>query len=119
VQQGLKVERVREHQGKVTQQVRSAITSLDERTGAVALLRPVRGPGGIENRLPYVRDVTFGEDARPVRTGAAPEVLVAQRNTVIGLLRPVGRTNIAAALRHNGWGAGESLRLLGLHLPEN
>ena len=37
-------------------------------------LEYVRGHWGIENRLHYVRDVTLGEDASQVRTGAAPQV---------------------------------------------
>jgi hypothetical protein len=48
------------------------------------LLQYVRGPWGIENRLHWVRDVTMGEDARPVRTNHAPEVMAALRNTTLG-----------------------------------
>ena len=33
-----------------------------------------RGHWGIENRLHWVRDVTFDEDRSQVRTGAAPQV---------------------------------------------
>ncbi len=43
-----------------------------------------RGHWGIE-RVHYVRDVTFGEDASTVRTGHAPQNLAALRNLVIGL----------------------------------
>ena len=65
------------------------------------LLEYVRGHWGIENRLHYVRDVTLGEDASQVRTGAAPQVMAALRNVVLGLLRSGGETNIAAAIRSN------------------
>jgi predicted transposase YbfD/YdcC len=119
VQQVIKIERVSRRKGKVSSQVRYAITSLDERTSASQLLRQVRGHWGIENRLHYVRDVTFGEDGSQVRSGAAPEVMAALRNTVIGILRQAGWSNIAAALRHNSWQTGASLRLLGIHLTEN
>lgn len=118
-EQVLKIERVSERKGRATQQVRYAVTSLNERTSARQLLRHVRGHWGIENRLHYVRDVTFGEDASQIRTGSAPEVMAALRNAVIGLLRQAGWTNIAAALRHHGWQPGEPLRLLGVHVGDN
>jgi predicted transposase YbfD/YdcC len=41
----------------------------------------------IENKVHYVRDVTFGEDACLVRTGTAPHALAAFRNAVISLSR--------------------------------
>lgn len=114
VQQVCKIERVSERKGKLTREVRYAITSLGDEVGARQLLRHVRGHWGIENRLHYVRDVTFGEDASQVRTGSAPEVMAALRNVVIGVLRQAGATNIAAALREVGWQRGTALRLLGL-----
>lgn len=75
---------------------------------------------GIEHRLHYVRDVTFGEeDASQVKKGSAPQVIAALRNTVIGLLRQAGWTNMAEALRHNGWRQGGALRLLGVQINDN
>lgn len=59
----------------------------------------MRGHWGIENKAHHVRDVTFGEDACQIRTGAAPEVRAACVNLVIALLRRAGATNLAAALR--------------------
>ena len=112
------MERVTEHKGKVSSEVRYAITSLDESVGAAKLLRLVRGHWGIENRLHYVRDVTLGEDGSQVRTGSAPEVMAALRNVVIGMLRAAGWVNIAAGLRDIGWQPGAALRLLGLSPPE-
>lgn len=118
-QQVMKVERVSQRKGELRRQVRYAITSLDERTTARQLLEHVRGHWGIENRLHSVRDVTFGEDASQVRTGSSPQVMAALRNTVIGLLRQAGWTNMAEALRHNGWRQGEALRLLGIQINDN
>ena len=112
------MEGVTEHKGKVSSEVRYAITSLDESVGAAKLLRLVRGHWGIENRLPYVRDVTLGEDGSQVRTGSAPAVMAALRNVVIGMLRAAGWANIAAGLRDIGWQPGAALRLLGLSPPE-
>jgi predicted transposase YbfD/YdcC len=52
----------------------------------------------IENKLHWVRDVTFAEDHSQVRTGAAPQVMATFRNLVISLHRLAGATNIATAL---------------------
>ena len=61
-----------------------------------------------------VRDVTFGEDASQVRTGAAPQVMATFRNLVISALRLAGATIIAAALRHHARDATRPLELLGI-----
>lgn len=78
-----------------------AITSLSkEKASAEDLLRLSRAHWGIENRLFCVRDVSFREDECRVRKGSGPQTLAAIRNTAITLLRRLGFTNIAAALRH-------------------
>lgn len=115
--QVLCVERVCVRRGKTTRQVRYAMTSLGPEVGADALLRYVRGHWAIENRLHWVRDVTLGEDASQVRSGSAPQVMAALRNTVLGLLRGAGWTNSAAALRHYAWQPGAALAVLGLSPP--
>ncbi|MCF8590383.1 ISAs1 family transposase [Gordonia sp. HY366] len=61
----------------------------------------VQNHWGIENRLHWVRDVTFDEDRSQVRTGNAPHVMASLRNTAIGILRLAGETNIAHACRHH------------------
>ena len=60
-------------------------------------------PGGIENRLHWVRDVSMGEDASRVRSGSAPEALAALRNAAVSLLRLAGVGNVAGALRENAY----------------
>jgi predicted transposase YbfD/YdcC len=78
------------------------ITSADHHGAPPATLAAwVQGHWGIENRLHWVRDVTFDEDRSQVRTGNAPQVMATLRNTVISLLRLTGATNIAKALRHH------------------
>ena len=94
--------------------MRYVITDLGTEVSPEDLMRHVRGHWGIENRLHYVRDVTFGEDASQVRKQAAPEVMAALRNVTIGILRKAGWQNIAAALRHNGWKKHSALELLGI-----
>src|SRR5881392_466290 len=54
----------------------------------------------IENRLHWIRDVTFREDAHQARTGNGPAVAAVLRNTAIGYHRINGQTNIARATRH-------------------
>jgi predicted transposase YbfD/YdcC len=103
LKQVCKVERQVEQKGHPEHQVRYAITSLGPQFGAKRLLNFIRGHWAIENRLFWVRDVTMGEDASQIRQGAAPQVMAALRNTVAALLRLSGATNIAAALRENGW----------------
>ncbi|RSM56829.1 ISAs1 family transposase, partial [Kibdelosporangium aridum] len=54
----------------------------------------------IENRLHWIRDVTYGEDHSRVRTGTAPRAMASFRNLAISTLRHHGWTNIAKGLRH-------------------
>ncbi len=63
------------------------------------LAQVMRGHWGIENKAHHVRDVTFGEDACQLRSGAAPQVRAACLNLVSALLRRAGLTNLAAGLR--------------------
>lgn len=86
--------------GRTTSETAYAITSLaPERTTPAQLLVAWREHWHIENKLHWVRDVTFDEDRSTVRTGTIPAVMAALRNTVIGLLRLLGATNIAKACR--------------------
>jgi predicted transposase YbfD/YdcC len=117
-QQVLRLESAVTTKGKTTRMVRYFVTSLAPRMAPRELLRLVREHWHIENRLHYVRDVTLGEDASQVRSGAAPEVFAGLRNAILGLLRQHGWTNIAEALRHFAWSPGAALRFLGLHPTE-
>jgi predicted transposase YbfD/YdcC len=69
----------------------------------------------IENKLHYVRDVTYGEDASQTRTRNGPRVMASFRNLAIGTLRLAGETNIAEALRHTGRDFIRPLQLLRIH----
>jgi predicted transposase YbfD/YdcC len=86
--------------GRITGETVYAITSLSpERATPAQLLVAWREHWHIENKLHWVRDVTFDEDRSCVRSGRIPVVLAALRNTAIGLLRLLGATNIAGACR--------------------
>jgi predicted transposase YbfD/YdcC len=54
----------------------------------------------IENKLHWIRDVTFAEDHSQIRTGNGPAVMASLRNLAISRHRLAGSTNIAAACRH-------------------
>ena len=88
--------------GRKSVEVVYLITSADHQAAPPATLAAwVQGHWGIENRLHWVRDVTYDEDRSQVRTGNSPQVMATLRNTAISLLRQAGWTNIAAALRHH------------------
>jgi hypothetical protein len=108
------VRTVREH-GAERREVSYGITSAGpEWADAEELLGWNRGHWGIENRLHYVRDVTMGEDGSRIRTGSAPQVMAGLRNAAVTLLRRLGATNIAEALRANAYRVAELLTNLGL-----
>ncbi|MEV6913323.1 ISAs1 family transposase [Amycolatopsis sp. NPDC051071] len=91
------------------------ITSLTaDRAGPDRIADLARGHWCIENRLHWVRDVTYGEDASHIRTGNAPRVMAGLRNLAISQLRLTGHPNIAAGLRHNARDHTRPLQLLGL-----
>jgi hypothetical protein len=91
------------------------VTSLEGTAASAArLLELNRGHWGIENRIHWVRDVTFDEDRSQVRKGSGPQTMASLRNLAISLLRMAGTTNIAAATRHLGRRTDKTLRLLGL-----
>lgn len=114
VGQVLRLERVSVAHGVTTRQIRHLITSLPASVPARRLLALARGHWAIENRLHYVRDVTCGEDASTVRSGAAPQVMSGLRSAHLALLRHAGWRNMAEAHRHYAWSPGKALRLLGL-----
>ena len=78
------------------------------------MLKVSRGHWGIENRVHWVRDVTFDEDRSQIRTEAAPQVMAGLRNLVIALVRRAGHTNVAAALRRHTAHLPEPFALLGI-----
>jgi predicted transposase YbfD/YdcC len=111
--QVVRVERQRRIKGETTVEVSYFITSLDRgRAGATRLGELIRGHWGIENRLHYVRDVTWGEDASRVRKGSSPEVLAALRNTANYLLEQVKAPSKAAATRRFAAHPYEAVRLV-------
>jgi predicted transposase YbfD/YdcC len=99
--------------GKKTVEVVYLITSADARTADPATLAAwVRRHWHIENKLHWVRDVTYQEDKSLARTGNAPRVMAALRSLAISLLRLDGHDNIAAANRYHARDPQRILTLL-------
>jgi predicted transposase YbfD/YdcC len=96
--------------GKKTIEVACLITSSDADAATIASW--VKGHWEIENRLHWVRDVTYMEDKSLVRTGNAPRVMASLRSLAISLLRLDGHDNIAAANRHHQRDPQRTLKLL-------
>jgi len=94
-------------------EVTYAATSLPASTAdARTLLGHLRGHWGIENKIHYVRDVTFDEDRSQTRTGTGPQVMATCRNLALTLLRRTGTTNIAHALRTNAGRPADAVALV-------
>jgi predicted transposase YbfD/YdcC len=97
--------------GKKTVEVVYLITS-DRDADPATLAAWVRGHWEIENKLHWVRDVTYQEDKSLVRTGNAPRVMATLRSLAISILRLDGHANIAAANRHHARDPQRTLTLL-------
>jgi predicted transposase YbfD/YdcC len=97
--------------GKKTVKVIYLITS-DRDADPATLAAWARRHRHIENKLHWVRDVTYQEDKSLVRTGNAPRVMATLRSLAISILRLDGHTNIAAANRHHARDPKRTLNLL-------
>lgn len=87
--------------GKLTYQVVFGITSLSpEKCTPKRLLEIIRQHWHIENRLHYVRDVTFHEDACQIRQSKRQRFLAAINNLAIGLIRSCDFDYAPEARRH-------------------
>jgi predicted transposase YbfD/YdcC len=97
--------------GRKTVEVVYLITS-DRDADPATLAAWVRSHWEIENKLHWVRDVTYQEDKSLVRTGNAPRVMATLRGLAISILRLDGHANIAAANRHHARDPQRTLKLL-------
>lgn len=92
------------------------VTSLSAREAAPEHLATyVRKHWSIENKVHWVRDVTFREDASQIRTGSRPRVMATLRNLAVGLIRQAGYTKIAETTRKIKHDPHLLLTILGLH----
>lgn len=94
------------------------ITSLSaQKASPQKLLTLNRGHWSIENKVHWVRDVTFDEDRCRIRKGKGAQVMASLRNLALSVLRMAGAHNIAQALRCCSWNPNYPLRLIGLAIP--
>lgn len=86
--------------GKQSRETVYVITDLTSRQASPERIATIlRAHWVIENRLHFVRDTAFREDASKIRTGHGPENMATLRNFAINQLRTAGYANIAAGLR--------------------
>ena len=108
-------ERIELKTGKVTREVSYALTSLSpERADAATLEALWRGHWTIENRVHYVRDVSFGEDRGHAASGSTARALASVRNALLYLFRQAGWRSVPSALAHYGASVRRALTLVGL-----
>ena len=85
---------------------------------AEQLAAAVRGHWGIENRLHWVLDVSFSEDASTVRRDNAPQNLSLLKKIVLNLLRldtsDTTKTSLRLKRKRAGWDDDLRAKILGL-----
>ncbi|MFJ9261891.1 ISAs1 family transposase [Streptomyces bacillaris] len=103
--------------GKQSRETVYVVTDLTSRQASPERIATIlRAHWVIENRLHFVRDTAFREDASKIRTGHSPENMATLRSFAINQLRDAGHTNIAAGLRTTALRPYERpLALLGLN----
>src|SRR5205814_1140584 len=98
--QAVRITRTRTMRGKTTRETAHLIVTLPAEAAQPADLADwARREWHIENKLHWIRDVTFHEHAHQARTRNGPAVAAVLRNTAIGYHRITGETNIARATR--------------------
>jgi predicted transposase YbfD/YdcC len=108
-------ERIELKTGKLTHEVSYGLTSLAPARADAAVLEALwRGHWTIENRVHYVRDVSFGEDAGHAAAGDTARVLASVRNALLYLFRRAGWHLVPSALAHYGASVRRALSLIGL-----
>jgi len=115
VQQVFRLQRVIHNQrtGKISYQVVFGITSLAAKDCLPQrLMTLIRQHWHIENRLHYVRDVTFHEDACRIRATKRQRLLATLNNLVIGLIRQCDFDYVPEARRFFALNYDKALQLL-------
>jgi len=90
------------HRGNETHSIETAygVTSLEKkRASPQRLLELNRGHWEIENRVHWVRDVTYDEDRCRIRTENGPRMMASIRNLAIAIARMMGFRYIPDAIR--------------------
>ncbi len=108
------VEAVREIKGKISTERRYYLSSLS--CDITRFAKAVRGHWGVENKVHWHMDVSFGEDQSRARTGHAAENLATLRRLALNLLKleTTKKRGIRGKQRCAGWDHRYLLRLLGV-----
>lgn len=118
----IRTERIRKGKRWVKKVTRTAvavfiITSLTAREASPAHLAAyVRGQWTLENKVHYVRDITFREDASRVRAGPKPRIMATPQPRH-RLIRQAGYTKIADTIRKIKYDTALLITILGLGNP--
>jgi predicted transposase YbfD/YdcC len=103
----------RKKNNKITYEVMFGITSLTaEVCSPQRLMQLIRDHWHIENRLHYVRDVTFHEDACQIREPKRQRLLACLNNLAIGLIRRCNFKYVPEARRFFDVNYNQALQLL-------
>ena len=111
------IERVRYFKASGKEETEIAYGACQHSPGQVTALEILninRGHWAIENKVHYVRDVTFEEDKSRIRTGNGAHLMAILRNLAINLLRSRGVKNIAEKIQEFAWNRSALLKFLGI-----
>lgn len=108
------IKSIRTHKGKTTQELRyymSSLSSNAQRIGQIA-----RGHWGVENKLHWHLDVSFGEDLCKIRTDHAAENFSLVRKMALGLLKADTSEKLGVPNKRKlaGWSPEYLLKILGV-----
>lgn len=108
------IKSIRTRKGKTTQELRyymSSLTSDAQRIGQI-----VRGHWGIENKLHWHLDVSFGEDLCKIRTDYAAENFSLVKKMALGLLKADTSEKLGVPNKRKlaGWSPEYLLKILGV-----
>ena len=110
-------ERITIKTGKRTHEVTYGLVSMPPQEAGAATIEALwRGHWTIENRLHYVRDVSFGEDAGHAAHGTTAHALAALRNGLLMLFRHAHWPSVPDALAHYGASVARAAALIGLQV---
>lgn len=115
LEQVVRLERTTKRDGKLTNEVQYAITSLSRhQANADYLLTLWRNHWRIENGLHWVRDTLWQEDRCRIKNPTGGHNMAAFRNAAINLLRLANVPNLTAAVRENAYRVDRLLARLGI-----
>ena len=93
----VEIESIREIKGNTTIERRYYISSLAAEPKTI--LNVVRQHWGVENKLHWVLDITFGDDQSRVRKGNAPRNMAIVKKTVLNLLNIIKKASPRLSLK--------------------